>query len=87
MIWPLLVAALALSVVAALLIRRRLAVMHLGAALKPGDDIVLSGGIAGRVLLVDGDWIRLRLTRERGAPVVTALRAAVVARWEEERRG
>ena len=85
MIWSLLLAALALGVVVAVLIRRRLAVMRLAAALKPGDDIVLSGGIAGRVARVDGDWISLAVTRGRSAVVVTALRSAVVARWEEER--
>jgi preprotein translocase subunit YajC len=76
-------AVLALSVVVVALVRRRLAVMRLTAALKPGDDVVLSGGIAGRVLLVDGDWIKLRLSRERGSPVVTALRSSVAARWGE----
>jgi preprotein translocase subunit YajC len=53
---------------------------------KPGDDVVTTGGLAGRVVKIEGDWLRLRLTRERGGVHATVLRSAVVGRWEGERR-
>lgn len=53
---------------------------------KPGDDVVTSGGLAGRVVKIEGDWLRLRLTRERGGVHATVLRSAVVGRWEGEKK-
>jgi hypothetical protein len=49
-----------------------------------GDDVVISG-LAARVLHVDGEWIKLRLTWESGSPIVTAPRSAVIARWTNAR--
>ena len=74
--------ALAIAALAAVVFRRQR--VGPGRDVAAGDDVVVSG-LAARVLHVDGEWIKLRLTWESGSPIVTAPRSAVIARWTDAR--
>jgi preprotein translocase subunit YajC len=62
------------------LLRRR-ARRALWAAVDRGDDVVTVGGLAGRVVKIDGDWLLLALGRGRSAATATVLLSAVEGRW------
>ena len=72
-----------LSLRAAVVLRRSWArPVHSVAA---GDDVVISS-LAARVINVNGEWLKLRLTWEAGSPIVTAPRSAVIAKWTDARQ-
>jgi preprotein translocase subunit YajC len=62
--------------------KQRKAQITMLAGLAPGDDIVTTGGIYGRVVAVEEDGVRLEIAE---GVVIRVAKGAIAARKDEER--